>query len=153
MQVKQERTSWREHRISVRHREWGFNCPAVDMDFLVVEYNVGKPTALVEYKRFGAAIPNLKHPTYRALTELADGVNIPFIIVFYWPKTWAFQAYPVNQKASEHFDWGEEFSEKTFVAKLYRLRQCILEKSLKKSLNNEYPPVNSVVDWVNKEIL
>ena len=143
MPVKQKRTGWREQQISERHRQWGFNCPAVDLDFLLVEYNIGKPVAVVEYKRYGALEPNLKHPTYRALSELANGAKIPFIIVFYWPKIWAFQAYPVNKYAKEHFVWGEKFSEDGFVKKLYQLRQCVLLKAIEYKLNKECPPANS----------
>ncbi len=35
--VRQERTGWRDEKISQRHREWGYNCPAVDLDFEVVD--------------------------------------------------------------------------------------------------------------------
>lgn len=31
----QERTGWRDEEISARHRIWGVNCPAVDLDFLM----------------------------------------------------------------------------------------------------------------------
>ena len=50
--VRQERTNWRDQELSARHRTWGFNCPAVDLDFLMVEYNIGKPVGLIEYKHF-----------------------------------------------------------------------------------------------------
>jgi hypothetical protein len=38
---------WRDEAISQRHRLWGFNCPAVDIDFLMIEYDQGKPAACV----------------------------------------------------------------------------------------------------------
>ena len=70
--VREERTGWRDARISARHRLWGFNCPSVDLDFLLVEYHLGKPVGLVEYKHYQAQEPNVIHPTYRALIDLAD---------------------------------------------------------------------------------
>src|SRR5262245_54940974 len=93
--VRKERTGWRDAEISQRHRMWGFNCPAVDLDFLMVEYNIGKPVGLVEYKHYCAAFPNVQHATYRALAELADVAMLPFVIAFYWPAIWAFVVHPV----------------------------------------------------------
>ena len=65
--VRAERTGWRDQALSDRHREWGFNCPSVDLDFLMVEYNIGLPVALVEYKNERAWMPDFRHATYRAL--------------------------------------------------------------------------------------
>ena len=139
-----ERTGWRDEAISRRHREWGFNCPAVDLDFLVAEYNIGKPVGLIEYKHYKAQIPNLLHPTYRALTALADGYKdggLPFLIAFYWPDLWAFRVIPVNECAKKHFDMDEDLSETDFVRRLYRLRSLTLTAHLMKVLNTELPPV------------
>ena len=49
MTVKEERSGWRDEMLSQRHRDWGFNCPAIDIDFLLIEYNSAKVKALVEY--------------------------------------------------------------------------------------------------------
>lgn len=137
-----ERTGWRDESISRRHRTWGFNCPAVDLDFLVAEYHIGKPVGLIEYKHFKAQTPNVLHPTYRALTALADGYNdgpLPFLIAFYWPDIWAFRVTPVNDCAKEHFRMGEVLSELTFVKRLYKLRSLVLTEHLMKSLNTTLP--------------
>lgn len=37
-----ERTGWRDENLSRRHREWGFHCPAVDLGFLLIEYDTGE---------------------------------------------------------------------------------------------------------------
>ena len=50
-----ERTGWRDQALSERHRAWGWDCPALDMDFVMIEYDNGKATALVEYKHEQAA--------------------------------------------------------------------------------------------------
>src|SRR5678815_2099094 len=112
--VRQERTGWRDQELSQRHRLWGFNCPAVDLDFLMVEYNMGLPVGLIEYKHHCAQAPNLRHATYRALCDLADGYRdegLPFLIAFYWPDLWAFRITPVNPLAQKHFRSNEELSE------------------------------------------
>lgn len=141
--VRPERTHWRDQRISLRHRDWGYNCPAVDLDFLVAEYNVGKPVALAEYKHFRARVPSLLHPTYRALTALADGYTdkpLPFFVAFYWPDIWAFKITPVNDVAKEHFANDERLSEYEFVRRLYRLRRLVLTQEIADKLNHQLPP-------------
>ncbi len=87
MDVRPERTGWRDQQISNRHRLWGWDCPGADLDFVMVEFDKGLPKALVEYKALGAAFPNQKHPTYQALRVLADASGIPFLIVFYDSRT------------------------------------------------------------------
>jgi hypothetical protein len=137
--VRQERTGWRDAALSLRHREWGFNCPAVDLDFLMVEYNIGKPVGLIEYKHNRARIPDLNHPTYRALTELADIAELPFILAFYWSGIWAFRVHPVNDVAKSRFRYQELLTEREFVTRLYELRRLVLNKHLEERLFNELP--------------
>jgi hypothetical protein len=140
--TRQERTGWRDAEVSARHRHWGMNCPAVDLDFLMVEYNLGKPVALVEYKHHYARTPNLLHPTYRAIRMLADGYRddpLPFIVAFYWSDIWAFRIVPVNEVAERHFKFNEHVSEREFVSRLYRMRRLVLAAHLKDSLHTELP--------------
>jgi len=137
--VRAERTGWRDQEISARHRVWGFNCPAVDLDFLMVEYNLGKPVGLIEYKHHQAWEPNLKHPTYRALTELAELAALPFLIAFYWPDVWAFRITPVNGLAQSHFQDGEILTERAFVTRLYRMRALVIRDAVLLQLNDELP--------------
>lgn len=140
--VRQERTGWRDESISARHRLWGFNCPAVDLDFLLVEFNVGLPVALIEYKADAAAVPNLLHPTYRALCALADGYNqgpLPFMIVRYDPVYWAVKVCPVNDAARKHFTEDETLCEHDYVRKLYYLRRLVLTQHIEGSLSTIIP--------------
>jgi hypothetical protein len=145
--VRQERTGWRDQEISARHRLWGFNCPCVDLDFLVAEYNIGKPVALIDYKHFLAKPPMLEHATYRALADLADGYKdtpLPFFIAFYWPDIWAFKIIPVNE-------YGKKFCspnariicERDYVKGLYVLRKLVLDAHLEAKLNTQLPGVDS----------
>lgn len=147
--VRAERTGWRDQKISERHRSWGFNCPAVDLDFLVVEYNVGKPVALVEYKHFRARKPVIDHPTYRAIKFLADGHNegpLPFMVSFYWPECWAFRVYPINEIARQHFTEGEAVTEREYVSRLYRMRRLKLTQTISDLLLDDLPPAAVVED-------
>lgn len=150
-QVAVERSNWRDKEISNRHRDWGFNCPAVDLDFLMVEYNMGKPVGLVDYKHFHALVPPnepafkqfIKHASYRALSMLCDGYRdgpLPFIVARYWPTNWSFQVFPVNAYAMRHFKFSESLSEHEYVVRLYHLRRLVLNKELAGKLNTTKPP-------------
>jgi len=82
-EVAQERTGWRDQEISARHRMWGYDCPALDLDFLMLEYDQGKAAALVEFKNEKAMPIRMGHPSIRALIGLADAANIPLFLVRY----------------------------------------------------------------------
>lgn len=99
--VRKERTGWRDEALSERHRKWGWDCPAVDVDFLMLEYDRGMPVALVEYKNEHAASVNLTHPTFRALTELADRAGVLFLLVRYATDFSTWRVTPVNQVAKD----------------------------------------------------
>ena len=112
----------------------------------MVDYNLGKPVGLVEYKHYKAQIPNLKHPTYRALIELASLARLPFMVVFYWPDVWAFRVIPVNEKARETFKLNEEVSEQEFVRRLYAMRARVVDAFVLKRLNTQMPPNETATD-------
>ena len=145
--VRQERTGWRCQEISKRHRVWGYNCPTVDLDFVVAEYNHGKPVAIVEYKDSHAEEPDLDHPTYKALGALAGGYNegeLPFMVVFYDSQDWWFRVIPVNDSARKHYKHcaGELLTEQRFVRSLYLLRKTVLDENDERAiagLNDRLP--------------
>lgn len=129
--VRKERTNWRDNEISERHRQWGFNCPGVDLDFVMLEYNHGVPVAVVEYKHKNAREPKLDHPTYSALRHLADnqsGGALPFLVVFYCPEEWWFRVIPANERAREIYahtmtnGYSCTMTEQRFVHSLYYMR-------------------------------
>ena len=136
-----ERTGWRDQDLSARHRRWGVNCPAVDLDFLLVEYCLGEPAALVEYKHHRARPFDLGHPTYRAVRLLADREPaVPFLIARYWPGRWAFHVTAVNTAALEALGPELWLSEIEFVRELHRLRNRTVQQRVLQHLNNERPP-------------
>lgn len=131
MNVRPERNGWRDESISRRHRIWGWNCPAVDLDFVMCEYNHGKPCALVEYKHANAGTINVTHPTYRAIAALADGYSpgaLPAFVAIYDSDTWAFKIITLNDAARKHFGHREGMilTEQEFVRDLYVMRKLVL---------------------------
>jgi len=123
-----ERTGWRDEKLSERHGHWGYNCPAVDLDFVMCEYNHGEPCAVVEYKHKNAKKPDIKHATYRALISLAG--NLPCFIAIYDSDDWSFKVIPLNDSAMSHYSHcvGVKLSERRFVTSLHLLRKSVLTK-------------------------
>jgi len=81
--VRPERTAWRDQQFSERHRLWGWDCPAEDVDFLMIEYDTAEPRAIMEYKHESARGQTSRHPSYEAISRLADRGRIPFFAVRY----------------------------------------------------------------------
>ena len=120
--VRPERTSWRDQGISQRHRRWGWDCPAVDLDFLLLEYDRGRAAALVEYKHEKAAPQFACWPTYRALIDLGNRAGIPVFGVRYaadW--TW-WRVTPLNDFARQHQAAQATLTEEQWVGLLFRIR-------------------------------
>ena len=138
--VRPERTMWRDAALSLRHREWGFNCPAVDIDFIMAEFDHSAPVALVEYKHCTAAPVDPQSPSMQALRLLADNYSpgaLPFIVAFYDPDQWSFKVTPMNKKAEAHYRHclGEVLSERRFVKSLYAMRSKEFDSEMENSLN------------------
>ncbi|MBU2321760.1 MAG: hypothetical protein KJ884_02250 [Gammaproteobacteria bacterium] len=128
---RKERTGWRDAALSERHGHWGFNCPAVDLDFVMLEYNHGEPCALIEYKHKDARPIQKNHATYRALVALADGYikgPLPCFVAIYDPEEWTFRIVALNETARKHYSHclDEVLSEQRFVKSLHLLRKNIL---------------------------
>lgn len=141
LEVRPERTGWRCEKISRRHRDWGYNCPAVDLDFVVAEYNHGKPVAIIEYKDRHAKPPDITHPTYTALICLADYFRdgpLPCLIATYDSEDWWVVVQPLNGAARAHYVHvppGQALTEQRFVRSLYLLRKTALEAADEKAIN------------------
>lgn len=127
--VTRERSSWRDLSLSRRHREWGIDCPATDIDCLV-EIARGVPAALVEYKKAGADIVR-SYQSWKALYLLADRARLPFFLVRYSCDPWRFSIATANS-----IGWDAvsritglktlrevEFDELAYVRFLYSIRE------------------------------
>lgn len=121
-QVRQERSFWRDEGISQRHRKWGFDCPAVDLDFLLLEYDNGEPVAIIEYKQEHAATQWASHPSYRAIISLGTSAAVAVFAVRYSSDYLLYRVTPLNPKASQFMSGSHKLSEPEFVALLYQLR-------------------------------
>lgn len=137
-----ERTGWRDQEISNRHRRWGFEAQATDLDLLLCEYHLGQPCALIEYKHEKAGWPDLDHPNYVALRRLADEREcpLPFAVVRYWPATWAMHVRSVNDAARRVFGAEERMSEREFVERMYALRSATVRANVLSHLSDVQPP-------------
>ena len=137
MDVKQERTQWRDLELSKRHRQWGWDCPALDIDELFLEYDLGKAIALVEYKNERAVTQYPNHPTYRALVDLGDRANIPVFAVRYTHDFSLWKITPLNSSAKKYINNQVQMTEKEYVELLYKIRGRIMPPDLLSNLNTE----------------
>jgi hypothetical protein len=96
---------------------------------------------LMGHKHFRARPVNAGAPVFMALRHLADRAEIPFLVAWYWPDSWAFRVYPMNDLARAHFEDPEDLTERAYVQRLYRLRRLTLVRSLSESLLDVLPPV------------
>lgn len=120
--VRPERTGWRDPNLSPWHRKWGWDCPAVDIDFLFLEYDNGQPVALVEYKHERARKQYASHPTYQAMINLGTRANIPVFAARYKEDFSEWFVVPLNGVAMKIQPERIVMTEKKFVTFLYELR-------------------------------
>jgi hypothetical protein len=130
-----ERSNWRDARISLRHRKWGFHCPGTDLDFMLIEFNWGLPVAVIDYKHHSKSDP-FEGMTKWALQAMGglynrNRKNLPFIVCRYWPDDvetgthWCFEALPINDAARPLFktpDRWTPYSEEQWVNALLTVR-------------------------------
>ena len=70
-----ERTNWRDQEISKRHRLWGDDLYAVDVDFCMVEYYSRRGVLLVDYKHFVKKESTEQDSNLRSTRVAAERVN------------------------------------------------------------------------------
>lgn len=150
--VKKERTGLRDDSLSRRHRLWGFDCPAADIDWMVIEYDMRIPKALVDYKYgFNWKETVNDKANLAALSALASGYGncgdqncsscgpgIPFVIVRYTREPWQFSVEPRNDRARKIISSDRRnlvVSEKRYVSFLYRLGNREVPPDIETQLN------------------
>jgi len=139
--VLQERTSYRDLSFLRRHRDWGWNCPGEDIDF--IEYDHKLAVALLEYKMTydlqNCIIPQESSKGYANLAALIDVGNkasLPVFVVFYKHK-WNFRIFPLNHYANSKQPPSHILSELQFVQFLYQLRGRDLPEEIKAKLKSD----------------
>lgn len=135
--VKSERTGWRDLGLSERHRHWGWDCPAVDLDFLFLEYDRGKAVAIVEYKHERAVIARASHPTYQAIIDLGNRASVPVFGVRYAADYSWYRVTPLNEQARKWATEAQQMTEPQWVTFLYRLRGYDVPQSVLDNLGVE----------------
>lgn len=120
--VRPERTGWRDLRLNNRHRAYGINCPALDIDLLLLEYDKSKAAALVEYKHEKAEPQYARHPTYQALIDLGNRALIPVFCARYANDFSWYKAVPLNPCAKVWLSEITTMTEKEWVILLYKIR-------------------------------
>lgn len=154
--VSRERRMEYDRMLSERHLDfWGDDCPAVDLDFLMCEYNHGISVAIVDYKWHGADFSNTNSATFQTLSELygPNHNQLPFFIARYWTENWSFKLLAVNEAAQDairrissgRYDIEQQIplTEKQYVSFLYRLRKDALnagDRRYIERLNDTLPP-------------
>lgn len=136
-EVRPERTGWRDEALSRRHRRWGWDCPAVDIDFLFLEYDHGKASAIVEYKNEHAAPQYASHPTYQAMIDLGNRAGIPVIACRYADDFSVWKVVPLNDVAKKHIPNRLELDEQGWVKLLYKIRGYEVPQGVLEGINTE----------------
>ena len=117
-----ERTYTRDVGLKVRHEAYGVDCPAIDLDHIVVEYDTGVARALIEYKHEKSRPQFITHPNFRALIDLSDRAEVPAFAARYADEYSWFQVVPLNDLAKEKLRGRPKLSEPEFIEFLYGLR-------------------------------
>lgn len=117
-----ERTGGGKVRLSKWHRAWGWDCPALGIQRLMLEYDRGKAAALVEYRHERTPRLRLSHPSVRAIGDLADRAGIPAFIVRYADDFSWWYPTPLNVRGRALFPKRRHLTEEEWVELLYRCR-------------------------------
>lgn len=152
--IRQESTGWRDQWISQRHRGWGWDCAATDIDGIgtqdvlkadtFLEYHHYEPVALFEYKTYGSidqlTLAKVKRD-HEPVKRLATMAGIPSFIVSYDSEAVEFQVYPTNEHAEDFSvgDWkfgaiARTMDEVHYVGLLYALRGIQMPADLRERL-------------------
>lgn len=111
--------------------------PFVDLDFIVVEYDMRKAMALIDYKRETAPWPpDMKDANIEAQVDMATRGRVPFFIVRYgididWFVPWCASDLAHKGWAAYH---QKRLSEVEFVRFLYELRARDLPPAVEERL-------------------
>ena len=76
-----ERHGKRDEILSAKHRRWGYNVPATDIDFILCEYDRQIPVALIEHRHVNGSVRF--DSNMNCLHHLANMAGLPFFIVQY----------------------------------------------------------------------
>lgn len=125
-EVKKENTFWRNGKLSQRHREWGIDCSATDIDALIfLEYQQNgyrnvRNSAIVEYKSVHAK--ETSPSQIIALDNLSMQAMLPFWLTRYSDDLSRYWVTPTNDLAKKILSATCELSEEEYVKLMYTIR-------------------------------
>jgi len=122
--MNQDRDKWRawNAEVAVRHRLYGLDCPAVDLDHLLIEYDHAKPVALFEQKHEDAPVLEALNASYQAIAELGTEARRPVFEARYAGDYSRWVVTPLNDFARTWISGMTYFTEIGYVRFLYWLR-------------------------------
>ena len=102
MSVKPRFTDFGDGAISDWHRSLGDEMPAVDLDKVLIEYDRGRPKAVIDYKHVNSKNVDWVSPSFSAMRELCSArtYEIPLMVVRFDDRLTEFAVQPVNLTAS-----------------------------------------------------
>lgn len=136
MTVRERRGYYHDDWLRDRHRLWGFDCPATDIDFIAIEFNNEAPTALVDYKEdHHTQNLNDSRSGRNAIKALANNSKIPFYVVRYVEHGNTYRVLSQNEygykRLLEHGNIaGKTLTEVEYVSFLYWLRGMTVPDSV-----------------------
>ncbi|MGC4042253.1 MAG: hypothetical protein QM758_00425 [Armatimonas sp.] len=134
----QETLGIRCSEVSQRHRLYGPDAPACDLDFMLIEYDRAEPVALFEHKFYrGGPKVDLDQPSIKAFSSLALRANLPAFVAQYDTSTWMYRVYPTNPQAKEYLPRTRWLTEREYAALLYQLRGREIPAELQTRLNGD----------------
>ena len=122
-QVKPEFTGHRDLGLSRRHRLWGFDVPATDVDQFI-EYDHGKAVAIIEYKAETAPIlnPTAFNANIAVLQDVGNRAGLLVFGVKYKRDFSMFVVTALNARAREWVPKSTACTERDYVRLLYEIR-------------------------------
>lgn len=131
----EERSGWRDQRLSGQHRKWGFDCPAVDIDFLLIEYDLSEPMALIDYKHEqNADWPPTRDANARAFARLGDKAKVPAFYCRYAADLTWYEPVPMNDMGLVWVPEPVRLTEMQWVELLYRMRARVVPSGVRTTI-------------------
>jgi len=115
----QERSGWRDARLSVKRRQWGF-CWGCDIDSVWVEYESREPAGIVEYKHERAT--QIATASLDAVRRLGDRAELPAFLSIYSDDLKFWTITPLNGHARHYVERETTLSEAEWVALNHDIR-------------------------------